>query len=289
MGPIFSARRGGGLLNQLLLAAFCFILCLTGSADAAEDRRALYYYRIVEKALEATAADYPPYEFKLPPQMTHSRVVAELESGGSRDWGVFPFNTQLSEKLICIDIPVAKGILGYRVFFIRKQNQEKLHAVQTLADLKALRLGTGQDWNVTRIFRANGFNVVSGASYDGLFEMLVNDRFDYFPRGVNEIIDEYDQRKDLMPDLAIDDAVLLYTPLPVFIYVTPKKPELAKRLREGLERMKTSGEFDALFMAEHGPLLERLQLNKRKIFRIPNPALEGAAILDRKDLWHVVQ
>lgn len=217
--------------------------------------------------------------------MNHSRVLAEMENGGSRDWGVFPYSPQLSEKLICIEIPVAKGILGYRVFFIKKQAQEKMRAVETLEDLKALRLGTGQDWNITRIFRADGFNVTTGASYEGLFEMLLNDRFDYFPRGVNEIIDEYEQRKDAMPDLAIDDSILLYTPLPVFIYVAPTKPELARRLRDGLERMKADGSFDAMFMEEHGPLIERLKLGNRKTFRIPNPALDGLAALNRRDLW----
>jgi hypothetical protein len=272
------------LFNLLVCIAF-----FAGAVNAAEDRRADYYYKVVEKALEAVAADYPPYEFKRPPHMTHSRVVAEMESGGSREWGVFPFNPELGKKLILIDIPVAKGILGYRVFLIRKDAQEKLRAVNTLEDLKALRLGAGQDWNITRIFRAAGFNIVTGASYEGLFEMLLNDRFDYFPRGVNEIIDEYEQRKAAMPDLAIDEAVLLYTPLPVFIYVAPTKPELAKRLREGLERMKADGSFDALFMAEHGPLIERLQLNRRKVFRIPNPALAGMDILNRKDLWYVIE
>jgi len=258
------------------------------SGAVAQDRRADYYFRVVEKALEKTAADYPAYEFKRPPHMSHSRVIAEMEEGGSRDWGVFPFNPEFSKKLILIDIPIAKGILGYRVFLIRKDAQEKLRAVNTLDDLKALRLGSGQDWNITRVFRTAGFNLVTGASYDGLFEMLLNDRFDFFPRGVNEIIDEFDQRKDKFPDLAIDDAVLLYTPLPVFVYVAPGKPELAKRLRDGLERMRADGSFDELFIAEHGPLIERLRLKERKIFRIPNPAVAGLDVLDRKEFWFSV-
>lgn len=265
------------------------ILIFAPSRDAAaQDRRADYYYRIVEKALEKTAADYPAYEFKRPPQMSHSRVIAEMAEGGSRDWGVFPYNPEYSKMLTLIDIPIAKGILGYRVFLIRKDAQEKLRAVQTLDDLKALRLGSGQDWNITRVFRAAGFNLVTGASYDGLFEMLLNDRFDFFPRGVNEIIGEFDQRKDKFPDLAIDDAVLLYTPLPVFIYVAPSKPELAKRMRDGLERMRADGSFDAMFMAEHGPLIERLRLKDRKVFRIPNPAVADLEVLNRKEFWFSV-
>lgn len=262
---------------------------LTAPAGAAEDRRSAYYFRIVEAALAKTAADYPPYEFKRPPQMSHSRVIAEMESGGARDWGVFPVNPQLSEKLIPIEIPIAKGILGYRVFLIRKDGQDRLRRVETLDDLKALRLGAGQDWSITKVFRANGFNVVTGAAYNGLFEMLLNDRFDFFPRGVNEIIDEYEQRKQAMPDLAVDEAVLLYTPLPLFVYVAPSKPELARRLKDGLERMRADGSFDALFLEEHGPLIERLKLNSRKVFRIPNPALAGMDILDRRDLWHVIE
>lgn len=273
----------------VLFLLLVMIVSLSGRLQAAEDKRSNYYFRVVEKALEKTAADYPPYAFKRPPQMSHSRVIAEMESGGSRDWGVFPVNPELGRKLIPIEIPIAKGILGYRVFLIRKDGQDRLRKVETLDDLKALRLGTGQDWSITKVFRANGFNIVTGAAYDGLFEMLLNDRFDYFPRGVNEIVNEYEQRKDAMPDLAIDDSVLLYTPLPLFIYVAPSKPELARRLRDGLERMQADGSFDALFMEEHAPMIERLRLGARKVFHIPNPALEGMAILERKELWHVIE
>lgn len=276
------------VLIVTLFIAFGLLIFAPGGDAAAQDRRADYYYRVVEKALEKTAADYPVYEFKRPPQMNHSRVIAEMEEGGSRDWGIFPYNPEYSNKLILIDIPIAKGILGYRVFLIRKDAQEKLRAVQSLDDLKALRLGSGQDWNITRVFRAAGFNLVTGASYDGLFEMLLNDRFDFFPRGVNEIIGEFDQRKDKFPDLVIDDAVLLYTPLPVFVYVAPGKPELAKRLRDGLERMRADGSFDAMFMAEHGPLIERLRLKDRKVLRIPNPAVANLEVLDRKEFWFSV-
>ena len=277
------------IVSVVIIIFVCGLLIIAPNRNvAAQDRRADYYFRIVEKALEKTAADYPAYEFKRPSQMSHTRVLAEMEEGGSRDWGVFPYNPDFSNKLILIDIPVAKGILGYRVFLIRKDAQEKLRTVQTLEDLKALRLGAGQDWNITRVFRAAGFNVVTGASYDGLFEMLLADRFDFFPRGVNEIIDEFEQRKDKFPGLAIDDAVLLYTPLPVFIYVAPGKPELAKRLRDGLERMRADGSFDAMFMAEHGPLIERLRLKERKVFRIPNPAVAGLEVLDRKEFWFSV-
>lgn len=277
------------IVSIVTLLFVCGLLIFaSGRNAAAQDRRADYYYRVVEKALEKTAADYPAYEFKRPPQMSHSRVIAEMAEGGSRDWGVFPYNPEYSQTLTLIDIPIAKGILGYRVFLIRKDAQEKLRAVQTLDDLKALRLGSGQDWNITRVFRAAGFDPVTGASYDGLFEMLLNDRFDFFPRGVNEIIGEFDQRKDKFPDLAIDDAVLLYTPLPVFIYVAPSKPELAKRMRDGLERMRADGSFDEMFMAEHGPLIERLRLKDRKVFRIPNPAVADLEVLNRKEFWFSV-
>lgn len=288
MGANYWTRRCAATGVFLFLLSIFIFSASTAIAVAAEDRRADYYFRVIEKALEKTASDYPPYEFKRPPMMNHTRVIAEMEVGGSRDWGIFPFNPEYSKKLILIDIPIAKGILGYRVFLIRKDAQDKLRAVETLDDLKALRLGSGQDWNITRVFRAAGFNVVPGGSYDGLFEMLLNDRFDFFPRGVNEIIDEFDQRKDAFPDLAIDDAVLLYTPLPLFVYVAPSKPDLAKRLRDGLERMRADGSFDSMFMAEHGPLIERLRLKERKVFRIPNPATASLNILDRKEYWFSV-
>ena len=95
-----------------------------------------------------------------------------------------------AKRLLPIRIPIQKGILGWRVGLIRKGDQGRFAGVDTLEDLKRVRLAQGQEWPDTLILRANGIDVITAPRYEGLFKMLVSKRFDYFPRSVNEIWDE---------------------------------------------------------------------------------------------------
>lgn len=46
-------------------------------------------------------------------------------------------------------------------------------------------------WSTTRVLTENGFNVVTGLDYEGLFKMLTKGRFITFGRGINETHREY--------------------------------------------------------------------------------------------------
>ena len=89
------------------------------------------------------------------------------------------------------------------------------------------RIGLGSQWSTTKILRAAGFNVVAGSSYDGLFWMLDHDRFDVFPRGVNEIFQEIEARRDSLPNLMIEPSLALYVPTPYYFFVSPQTPRLS--------------------------------------------------------------
>ena len=103
------------------------------------------------------------------------------------------------QHLIPIRIPVDKNLGGYCVFLIRKDEQKRFAASgrSTTSPIQ-LRLGLG--WIDVDILKANGFKRRHGSSYDGLFEMLVNRRFDVFLRAAVEVLDEYEQRKETLPD-----------------------------------------------------------------------------------------
>lgn len=64
--------------------------------------------------------------------------------------------------------------------------------------------------------------------------MLNHDRFDFLPRGVNEIFEEYALRKDLLENVIIEPHLALYIPGATYVFVSPKYPELAERLEIGL-------------------------------------------------------
>ena len=134
---------------------------------------------------------------------------------------------------------------------------------------------------------ANHFNVVTGSSYDGLFEMLVNKRFDIFLRAAVEVLDEYDQRKKALPDLAIEDSIVFYYPLPMYFWF-PKTDEgrrLAARAEEGMRMMIADGTYDRIFDKYQRHKIERLRLKERRIFRIANPFVGPETPFADKRLW----
>ena len=142
-------------------------------------------------------------------------------------------------------------------------------------------------WADTQILRDGGFQVVTGDSYEGLFRMLLAKRFDLFSRSVDEAYREHDERKAQLPDMAVDDKLLLYFPTTRYFFVqrSAAGDQLAARIEEGLERMIRDGRFDAHFRKYKGPMIDRANLKGRRVFRIGNPFMTPQTPFNRPELW----
>lgn len=187
------------------------------------------------------------------------------------------------EVLIPIHIPLQKGLMGLRIFLIRESNQTLFDSIQNINDLKKLKAGSGASWPDTEILKANNLPTVVGDQYEYLFPMLVNKRFDYFPRGATEVFSEIQSH----PNLKIEEKLVLAYPSAIYYFVNPKKPELAKRIDTGLNIMLNNGSFDNYFN-EHPlikPVIENLNLKNRQIIRLKNPLLSNNVPLQEKKLW----
>jgi ABC-type amino acid transport substrate-binding protein len=194
---------------------------------------------------------------------------------------------EFEKNLIPIRIPVDKNLGGYCIFLIRKENEGRFRSVTTIEDLRKFTYGLGLGWIDVDILRSNTFKVVTGSNYDGLFEMLINRRFDVFLRAAVEIIDEFEERKEKMPDLKIEDNLILYYPLPMYFWFsrTEEGKRLAARAEEGMRQMIRDGTYDRIFMNYQQYKIERLDLKHRKIFRIQNPFLVPETPFNDKRLW----
>ena len=246
-----------------------------------------YLIALLEAVLQKTVETDGPFDMQPATQgMVQRRYEKEIEQGKTIDITWTPTNPQLEEDFLPIRIPLFKGILGYRVFLIRKQDREKFAGIQTLDELKQLRAGMGIDWTDTRILQQNGLNVVTGSSYEGLFEMLINERFDYFPRGIYEAHPEYEGRKKKFPDLFVEETILLHYPYPCYSFVNINNVRLADRVERGLNMMIEDGSFDELFFDYHQEMIEKSNLKDRRLFKIENPLLPATAPLDRRELWY---
>jgi ABC-type amino acid transport substrate-binding protein len=256
--------------------------------ESSFDVRYRYHWEILRTALEKTAAKWGPYEMVASERMTERRQAHELKEGTGKLTVMYLSTTPDFEKnLIPIRIPVDRNLGGYCIFLIRKGEQPRFNSISSIADLRKFSYGLGLGWIDVDILQASGLTVVTGSSYEGLFEMLVAKRFDVFLRGAVEILDEYDQRKKALPDLAIEEKLVLYYPLPMYFWFSRNEDgrRLAKRAEEGMRAMIADGTYEAIFDKYQRPKIERLRLKNRKILRMPNPNVGPETPFDDKRLW----
>jgi hypothetical protein len=220
-----------------------------------------------------------------PDDFSQARVNEEVSTGGILDLLWTTGDTQTEALLRPIRIPIFKGLLGYRIFIINKDDQYKFDKITTLDELRKLTLGQGRTWADTRILEANGFNVVKTSKYDGLFYMVEGGRFDAFPRGVHEPFGELAKRSKM--NLAIEKKLMIAYKMPFYYFVSKTNDKLANDVETGLNRAIANGSFDTFFM--NAPtikdVIEKADMKNRKVFYLDNPTLTKETPLDRTELW----
>ncbi len=252
------------------------------------DKRYDYQWAILETALRKTVPTHGAYRMVKSEFMTESRQIDELVRASGRLTVMYLDTTpELEKKLVPIRIPVDRNLVGYRVLLIRKSDRQKFAAVKSLDDLRTFSFGQGLGWVDVNILRANKFRVVTGSNYDGLFDMLVHQRFDAFPRGADEITDEYESRKASMPALHIESDILIYYPLPMYFWFanTDEGRLMAARVEEGMRMMLDDGTYDNIFEEYQRENIDMLRLGQRRLFKLHNPLLVPETPLQDKRLW----
>ncbi|MEA2165695.1 MAG: hypothetical protein QOK37_3822 [Thermoanaerobaculia bacterium] len=256
--------------------------------ESALDVRYEYHWEILRTALEKTTPKWGPYRMVRSAFMTERRQTLELKNATGKLTVMYLSTTpDLEHTLTPIHIPVDKNLGGYCVFLIRKGEQHRFDAVRSIEDLRKFTFGLGLGWIDVDILRAASLRVVTGSSYDGLFEMLVKKRFDVFLRAAVEVLDEYDQRKKILPDLRIEDHLILYYPLPMYFWFAKSAggKRLAARAEDGMRMMIADGTYDRIFDKYQRHKIEALHMKNRQVIRIGNPLLGPDVPFADKGLW----
>lgn len=277
------------MIRHLLLT---FLLALGTTAQAAgkvirvneySDPNAAYAIEMLRLAISHIDT---PYQVEISKDdLTQARVNEEIRNGGRLDMGWTSFDAETEASVLPIRIPLFKGLLGYRILIIHKNDQAKFDRVKTLEDLKKLKFGQGRTWADTRILEANGFNIIKTNKYPGLFHMLEGGRFDGFPRGVHEPFGELVLRPEL--ELTVEKNLMIAYKMPFYLFVSQNNPELARDIETGLNRAIADGSFDRVF--RNAPsvrdVLQKANMKERKVFYIDNPLLSKETPLHRSELW----
>ena len=226
-----------------------------------------------------------PYQFSFAAEEQNDETrIAEI-ARGSLDLFWAATSSDLEQRLLPVRIPLYKGLLGHRLLVIRQQDAARFANVRTLADLAQLKAGQGRFWSDTRILKTAGLNVVTAVKATSLYPMLDGGRFDYYPRGASEAWREIDEQRAL--PLIVEPHLLLIYKMPLYFFVSQQNPQLAQRIKQGLERAIADGSFDRYFYGhpEIKALLARSNMKQRTALYLENPDLPSATPLQRPELW----
>ena len=107
----------------------CCVMLFAGSVPAAEvpirawnlllDHPNPAVACLLRLSLDLTVPEYGPYRLIASPPMEQGRAVKELQSGELVQIGVFAPDEERERTLLAIHVPLAKGLLGWRVCLIR--------------------------------------------------------------------------------------------------------------------------------------------------------------------------
>ena len=217
------------------------------------------------------------------------RELVQLKEG-QLDVTWMATSDDLESKVRPIRVPLYRGLLGYRIFLIRKGDQQRFQKVNTLEDLRAFTFGQGDDWPDTTILRANNLTIVPAHLYGSLFYMLNGGRFDAFPRGVHEPWGELRNLSNWREhnlDLEVEKNLILVYKMPMYMFVSKENEELAKVIEKGLHQAIDDGSFDRYFFSDPvvKEALDKARIHERKVFHLDNPDLPQATPLDNPKLW----
>jgi len=189
------------------------------------------------------------------------------------------------QELLPIRIPVLKGLLGYRIFVIRKGEQQLFNRVHSLSQLKNLIAGQGTLWGDRLILEANGLPIKAAPGHSQLFSMLSGGQIDYVPRALHEPWSELPQFPEL--DLAVEQHLLLIYPFPMYFFVAPGNQALHDTIYRGLEMAIEDGSFDALFFSHPAiqTMLSQANPGQRTVLRLINPYLSPETPFYRQEFW----
>lgn len=288
-------------LSKLNLLILTSVICLTlvfpqisfakdvlriNKGRSVKDIRSQYSLDILHKAMEITEPEFGAYEFKVVTRGIPAIRIRQMITEGSVINIAMAVSTPEWEKAaVPIRIPIRRGILNYRLLMVHKDKVDDFANIKTIEQLKTLSVGLRRHWATWQTMDTLGYDIVNAYSYEAIFAMLNKGRFDYIPRGIHEIYDEINIRKNILPNLVVEPNLALYIPAPFYVFVSPNEPRLIKRFELGLNRLAKQGTLEAMLNTYYAEFLERADLKDRLILKVGNPHLPDETPFERKELW----
>lgn len=247
------------------------------------DERTQYPVALLKLALDKTGVNY-----ELKPSdriLLTGKAMRQLRENREVNIVWSMTDSQREKELTPIRIPIAKGLIGLRVFAVSTDKKSKFDNILSLNDMRRLVPIQGEEWPDTKILQANGFNVFTVPDYREAYAMIIQGKGDFFPRSVMEINAEL-QAQGSSKGLHLEENFALYYPTAMYYFVSASNKILANLIETGLKRAIDDGSFEALFQSTYSPILASLDIDERKIFTLENPLLPIETPLNNEKLWY---
>ncbi len=281
------------------VAIYFFLLCLLSPSvraldtiyypwhDAETFKEHGYYLDLLKLALDNSTEEFGNYQLKKAIQpMFQGRALLEIKSNRSLSVTWTMTSVEREKDLAAIRVPLLRGLGGYRIFLIKKGQQERFSKIIHEKQLKKLFAGQGRDWPDSSILADNGYQLITGTGHATLFNMLQHGRFDYMPRALHEPWNEV----EMFEGLQVESALALHYPSPYYFFVSRDNPKLKERIEIGLRKAEQNGSFQKLF--DNHPVTKNImnaaQLDKRKVFKLKNyfMSVETQAVVNKNPLFN---
>lgn len=245
-----------------------------------------YVFQLLQLVLEKSSERFGPCNVKFTEfQAPLKRMQYYLENNSEVDVIALTVSKERDNKLLPVRIPIAKGLVGYRLLMINRENIDKFKYINSITQLRKFVAGQGTDWPDVKILQQNDLPVVTSGNVKTLVQMLAHKRFDYFPQGplqIGRVLDSYRYK-----GVAIAENVLISYPSMTVFYVNKDNQALAERLEYGLKQAFHDGSFNTFF--DQHPITvnasKYLELNKKKILFLCNQNIPAWVPVATDDYW----
>lgn len=244
-----------------------------------------YQYRHIIETLKLVFAHVDVPHVLIPVKMRPSPAdrIVEYMRKGIIDLAPRHTSHEFEAQLYPVRYPISRGLIGWRIFFVRNTDIPRFASINTLTTLKTLIAGQGYNWPDTQILRTHGFHLKTRMDYLSILGLLERNQIDYFPRSISEIWYEqaaYDSNK-----VGIEQTLALHYPSAVYFFIRQDDRALAQVFEAGFEKAVKDGSYKKLFYQSHGKAIKRARIKERQVFNLTNADLFPKALTQRKELW----
>lgn len=267
-------------LQSLFRFCFCLLAALLQNAYASSIRYpnidglgdTAIGYQVLQLALKkAGSADQPVISQD---SVNQERAKIQLRDGDLDVYDAGP-SVELDALFDPIYRPIDRGVLGWRLFIINKDNAAKFAAIKKLDDLRAYVAGQGQGWNDIKTLEGAGLQVTRAPNIENLVKMVEGKRFDFFPLGANEVFGILDQFGKGSAHLEVEKTVTLVYPWARFFFVKKGNAKLKADITKGMDIALQDGSLQALLNTHvvFKDAFSKANLKGRTPIRIASPDL----------------